>query len=66
MRKHNYVVGYKREGECVYGISYDKIGDGQHTQPMTLNQAIKARKKTRLSNGGDTEIFKIFKLVEVK
>lgn len=40
-RKHNYVVGYSREGNCIYGkVTGRRIReDFTMANPMTLHQA---------------------------
>ncbi len=59
MRKHNFVVGYKADGECIYGKS-DNRNFTEHITPMTVFQA-KNYLKTMTSKDPV-----IFKLVEVK
>ncbi len=36
-RKHNYLVGYVGEGQCVYGRLFE--GEFHWAQPMTLAQS---------------------------
>lgn len=43
MRKHNYVVGYEGDGQCVYGV--DDGNCQQWINPVTLYQAKKMSKK---------------------
>jgi len=57
MRKHNYVVGYEGEGQCVYG--FEKL---EYINLLTLFQARKLAKKTVC--GCDKSV--VYKLVEVK
>lgn len=63
MRKHNYLVGYKGEGQCVYGD--EKQGYG-FTTPMTLSQAKRLSKKVFGQIGRKKFKFVIYKLVEVQ
>lgn len=51
MRKHNYVVGFEGETQCVYGK--DSAGKASYTYPLTIFQA-----KSRVK--------KLFKLTRVK
>ena len=64
MRKHNYVVGYEGEGQCVYGkeveVKYNWI------DLLTLWQAQKLAKKIVSQNGKKINKSVIYKLVEVK
>ncbi len=59
MRKHNYVVGYKKDENCIYGNP--KL-DYRYTNPLTLYQAKQLSKKIRCCS----EKSVIYKLVEVK
>ena len=56
-RKHNYVVGYKGEGQCVYGRQESKGAYTENIAPMTPFQARRMLKKMRCANAC------IFKLV---
>lgn len=64
MRKHNYVVAFEGEGQCVYGKDiFDKqfgCNVASFTKPMTIYQAI--RQLRTLSAQGKKVIYK---LVEV-
>lgn len=61
-RKHNFVVGFKSEGNVAYGKD-NTNGTSHWATLMTLGQAKKALEKLRTSS----RIGKaIFKLVEVK
>ena len=60
MRKHNYVVGYRGEGQCVYGERDEEIHYSNWTGPLTLMEA-KIR-VGELRNKGAV----VYKLVEVK
>ena len=65
MRKHNYVVGYRGEGQCVYGkIEFD---DGySFIELLTLKQARKLSKTTVSVMGKKINKSVVYKLVEVK
>ncbi len=60
MRKHNYLVGYRGEGQCVYGRAETDSDWNDSVDLLTLFQA-KQRRKKLLGRGG-----KIYKLVELK
>ena len=69
MRKHNYVVGYEGENQCVYGEERRKLhkqNEGIAT-PMTLKQAQKLSRKI-ISPGDNNKIIKsvVYKLVKVE
>lgn len=62
MRKHNYVVGFVGERQCVYGK--DKFDDrfqtdvSDYIKPMTINQAIRQLKTLT----GKKAIYKLVKV----
>jgi len=60
VRKHNYVVGYKGENQCVYGR-----GD-EWTDLLTFAEANKRAKELKTGYGKRIYRGKVFKLVEVK
>ncbi len=64
MRKYNYLVAFKGDGQCVYGkdVKEERFKNdiASYTQPMTIHQAIRQR-KTLSSNGKKV----VYKLVEV-
>ena len=68
MRKHNYLVGYKGESQCVYGYVKKVYGDRERewVTPMTLTEAKKIRKYITTPTRGRTIKSVIYKLVEVK
>ncbi len=55
MRKHNYAVGYRGKGQCIYGSKNESL------DLLTYIQAKKA-KKTFMK----PKLIAIYKLVEVK
>lgn len=70
MRKHNYVVGFKGEGEVAYGKNM-KMGDHsirQWADPLTILQDKRMKKSIVDSNNYVRHRHKvcIYKLVEVK
>lgn len=60
MRKHNYVVGYKGDGNIVYGKDCSS-GKSKWAEPLTLFQAKNMAK--RLVAGKTKSL--VYKLVEV-
>lgn len=64
MRTDNFVIGYKSQGNCIYGK--DIKNESSFTDPMTLEQAKKAVKKLVTYNCGKISHGVIYKLVEVK
>lgn len=64
MRKHNYLIGYRGEEQCVYGN--DDSGIFDWTNPLTLSQAKKLSKKTYTMEKGKKIKSTVYKLVEVK
>ena len=64
MRKYNYVIGYKGEGQCIYGKDKNKLS--MFCDPMTLFQAKQSAKRTfTLTSRGKTKTF-VYKLIKVK
>ena len=64
MRKHNYCVGYKGEGQCAYGKDDD--GRRRWINLLTLSQAKQGIKTLITPHGRVTIKGVIYKLVEVK
>ena len=65
MRKHNYVIGYEGERQCIYGK--DKDNKSEFCDPMTLFQAKQSVKKTFcFFNNGYLRKTCVYKLVKVK
>ena len=63
MRKHNYLVGYQGEGQCVYGKEEEGRG---FVDPLTLLQAKRLVKKiVTLTRRGKIKSV-VYKLVEIK
>lgn len=65
MRRHNYVVGYKSEGNCIYGKD-DGPCSCRYINLMTLFQAKKELKNMITRNGPRVYKGVVYKLVEVK
>lgn len=63
MRKYNYVIGYKSNGNVVYGKEENKEN---YAMPMTLCQAKKMAKRTFTLNMNRKVNTVVFKLVQVK
>ena len=60
MRKHNYLIGYEGEGQCVYGK------DNGFCDLMTLFQAKQMSKVTFTPSGrkrNETVVYKLIKVV---
>ena len=62
MRKHNYLVGYKGEGNIVYGSERQ---DYRFTNPMTFSHAKRLSKKIFCFKRKKKVSSVIYKLVEV-
>ena len=63
MRKHNYLVGYRGENQCVYG---DQKLPCEFTTPMTLTEAEKLSREVNCREGKKIIRSVVYKLVEVK
>ena len=61
MRKHNYVVGFSGENQCIYGK--DKNNQADYISPMTILQAIRELKSLA---GDNKAIYKLVKIVPTK
>lgn len=64
MRKHNYVIGYEGEGQCIYG-QYEN-NEQRFCGLLTLFQAKQQTKKTFCFNNGRKNNTVVYKLVKVK
>lgn len=64
MRKHNYVIGYEGEGQCIYGKDENKLS--MFCDPMTLFQAKQSVKKIFCFNNSHLRKTFVYKLVKVK
>lgn len=62
MRKHNYVVGFRGEGQCIYGGKTRSTEE--YTDYVNLLTLFQARQKLR--KFPIIKDLKIYKLVEVK
>ena len=60
MRKHNYLIGYEGEGQCIYGQIET------YCDLMTLFQAKQMAKRTCSYNNGCKIKTFVYKLVKVK
>lgn len=65
-RKHNYLVGYEGEGQCIYGLSFEEGGSYNFTDLMTLPKAKREAKKFSIQNGQKKIKAVVYKLVKVK
>ena len=65
-RKHNYVIGYKGEGQCIYGREINGGTIREYIQPLTLWQARNLSKRTFSWNNNKKIKTVIYKIVEVK
>ena len=63
MRKHNYVVGYEGEGQCIYGKDDNTYN---YIDLLTLWQAQKLAKRVVCQQGKKINKSIVYKLVEVK
>lgn len=65
MRKHNYVVGYEGDGQCVYGKP-EEDGSSNYITPLTLIQAKMLAKKIVDKRCKIIDKSVVYKLVRVK
>ena len=61
MRRHNYIVGYRGERQCIYGRGGGMSSQHAYIDPFTLTEAKKFLKTLSLPHRA-----KVYKLVEVK
>jgi hypothetical protein len=59
-RKHNYVVGYEGEGQCIYGKDYLK-DCRRYSKLFTFSQAVEFA-SNRVSTRAKQVVFKLVKV----
>lgn len=64
MRKHNYLIGYEGEGQCIYGKNVNNLS--RFCELMTLFQAKQMAKKTYSHNNRCKSKTVVYKLIKVK
>ncbi len=64
MRKHNHVIGYEGEGQCIYGKDENNLST--FCELLTLFQAKQMAKATCSYNNGRKNKTVVYKLVKVK
>lgn len=65
MRKHNFVVGYEGEDQCIYAKEKGS-NHPDYLSPLTLLQARKLSKTITCGQSGKIIKSAVFKLVKVK